>query len=439
MPPWVIIEDRGTRVEGGAAARPRRTRKAIDMTSDVTSELSGPGAAGDLRDFRAEVERVIATFAPRRARASEGWGEGDDRVSVVAERSEGEAEELAALKQYRAHLVAHGLGWVDGPAEFGGRNGGAAHVAVLREVESAFDLPDDSYLRFSVSTLSPTLLAHGSRAQQDHWLPRLRSAEAVACQLYSEPGAGSDLAGLSTRAVRDGDGWRLTGQKVWSSGAHFSDIGLCIARTDPAKPKHAGLTTFLLDLDSPGVEIRPIRQLTGGASFDEVFLTDVYVPDDRRVGEVDGGWSVVVTSLLNERSAIGTEVGVDDALVDRLVDLARHVGDPADPRTRDAVADVVVRAWAARLTTDRFLEGGGVPGPELALSKLMATDLLGRMSDVAADLLDAQHVVDSGDWGTYAWSELTLGLPGLRVGGGTDEILRNTVGERVLHLPKDAR
>ncbi|MEV0326863.1 acyl-CoA dehydrogenase family protein [Micromonospora echinospora] len=400
--------------------------------------MAEQGAPPRIEEFRAQVVDVLSAFARRRTGHGAQWGVGDDRVSVVAERYEGAAE-LAALRRYRAHLVAHGLGWVDGPTEFGGRGLQTGYAAALREIESEFDLPDDAGLRFSVSTLTPTLLAHGTVEQQRTWLARLRSAEVIACQLYSEPGAGSDLAGLATRAVRDGDGWRITGQKVWSSGAHYSDVGLCIARTSPDKPKHAGLTTFLIDLDSPGIEIRPIRQLTGGASFDEVFLTDVLVPDERRIGGVDEGWSVVVTSLLNERSAIGTEVGVDEALVERLIDLARHVGDPGDERTRDAVAQVVVRAWAARLTTARFLEDGGAPGPELALSKLLATDLLRTMSDVAADLLGAAHVADPGEWGTYAWSELTLGLPGLRVGGGTDEILKNTVGERVLHLPKEAR
>ncbi|WP_181411148.1 acyl-CoA dehydrogenase family protein [Nocardioides humi] len=391
------------------------------------------------QDLRQRATDVIGAFAPRRADAGNAWGEGEDRVSVVAERSEGEAEEIAELRRYRAHLDAHGLAWVEGPAAYGGAGLTTRHADVLREVEAEHDLPDDAYLRFSASTLCPTLLEHGTDEQRARLLRRLRTAEIIACQLYSEPGAGSDLAGLSTRAERDGEGWRLNGQKVWSSGAHYSDLGLCIARTDADKPKHAGLTTFLVDLRAPGVEIRPIRQLTGGASFDEVFLTDVHVPDSARVGEVDGGWSVVVTSLLNERSAIGREVGVDAALVDRLVDLARHVQQPVDDRTRDQLADVVVRAWAAQLTTARFLDGGGTPGPELAMTKLLTTDLLRQMSDVAADVLGAGHVADTGAWGTYAWSELTLGLPGLRVGGGTDEILKNAVGERVLHLPKDAR
>lgn len=389
-------------------------------------------------DFLEEAGAVLGSFAERRERRAEGE-RGDDRVSVVAERSDGEAEELAALRRYRSHLAQHGLAWVDGPTEYGGRELPARFAGLLRELEADYLLPDDGYLRFSVSTLSPTLLEHGTPAQRAEFLPRIRTAELIACQLYSEPGAGSDLAGLATRAERDGDGWRLNGQKVWSSGAHFSDIGFCIARTDPSKPKHAGLTTFLVDMRAPGVEVRPIRQLTGGASFDEVFLTDVFVPDAHRVGEVDGGWAVVVTSLLNERSAIGREVGVDAALVERLVDLVRSSPEPADERTRDAVADVVVRAWAARLTTERLLGAEGIPGPELALTKLLTTDLLQQISDIAADVLQSAHVADTGEWGTYAWSELTLGIPGLRVGGGTDEILKNAIGERVLHLPKDAR
>ncbi|KUI01810.1 acyl-CoA dehydrogenase family protein [Mycobacterium sp. IS-3022] len=401
----------------------------------MTNDADSPG----LDEFRREAAAVLAAFAPRRGPGATRWGEGDDRVSVIGEPSDRESERLAELRRYRRHLAEHGLSWVDGPRAFGGRGLTSTYADIFREVESQYDLPDNAYLRFSISTLTPTLLSHGTDAQKEAWLRRLNSADLIACQLYSEPGAGSDLAGLSTRAVQDGDGWRITGQKVWSSGAHYSDVALCIARTSPDKPKHAGLTTFLIDLDSPGVEIRPIRQLTGGASFDEVFLTDVYVGDDRRIGAVDEGWSVVVTSLLTERSVIGTEAGVDEALVERLLDLARHVGAPLDDRARDAVAQVVVRAWAARLTTARLLEGGRTPGPELAICKLLATDVLGSMSDTAADLLGAAHVADTGDWGTYSWSELTLGLPGLRVGGGTDEILKNTVGERVLHLPKDTR
>lgn len=389
--------------------------------------------------FCAEVEAALATFAQRRSPGVRGWGEGDDRIAVFAEGSESDLDELAELRRYRAFLISRGLGWVDGPTAYGGRALPRHYADLLRQVESDFALPDDGYLRFSISTLCPTLLVHGTAQQRHELIPRLLSAELLACQLYSEPGAGSDLAAVSTRAERRGGEWLLTGQKVWSSGAHLSDLGLCIARTDPTRPKHGGLTTFLLDLRSPGVEIRPIRQLTGGASFDEVFLTDVRVPDSARLGEINGGWEVVITSLLNERSAIAREVGVDQALIDRLVDLARHTTDELDPRVRDALADIVVRAWASRLTTARYLETAQTPGPELALAKLLTTDLLVRMSDVAQDVLGAAHASDTGDWGTYAWSGLTLGVPGLRVGGGTDEILKNAVGERVLQLPKDAR
>lgn len=389
--------------------------------------------------FRAEAEKVIGAFAPARPSAGDqDWGLGDDRVSVVAERAEGELEEVAELRRYRAALAAAGLDWVDGPAEFGGRALPAHYATLLRDVEAGYALPDDGYVRFSVSILPTTLLEHASTHVKETYLRRIRSAELIACQLYSEPGAGSDLAGLSTKAVRHGDGWLLTGQKVWSSGAHYSDIGFCIARTDSSVRKHAGLTTFLVDMSAPGVEIRPIRQLTGGASFDEIFLSEVYVPDEDRVGEVNGGWPVVVTSLLNERSAIGQEVGVDEQLVQRLIDLARNAPEALDDRSRDQLADIAVRAWATRLTTDRLTRDGN-PGPELAMAKILTTDLLSMMSDAASDLLGAAHIADTGEWGRFAWSELTLGLPGLRVGGGTDEILKNAVGERVLNLPKDAR
>ncbi|WP_214103693.1 acyl-CoA dehydrogenase family protein [Acrocarpospora catenulata] len=391
-------------------------------------------------EFRREAGAFLDSYAPRRSGETGRpvWGQGDDRVSVVAERAEGEAEEIAALKAYRAALDRAGLAWINGPAQYGGRDLPAAYATAFRELESRYQLPDDGYTRFSVSTFCPVLLAHGSEFLKDAYLRRLRSAELLACQLFSEPGAGSDLAGLATRAERQGDGWVLNGQKVWSSGAHYSDLGLCIARTDRDAPKHAGLSTFLVDMRAPGVEIRPIRQLTGGASFDEVFLTDVYVPDDHRLGAVDGGWRVVVDVLLNERGAIGLESGLDEALLARLTDLVRHTGAAGDARIRDALADLHIRSWAARETTARML-AGGTPGPELAVTKLILTDLLRRAGDIAADALGASLVADTGEWGTYAWSELLLGLPGLRVGGGTDEIMRNAVGERVLGLPKDAR
>ncbi|MEU0483056.1 acyl-CoA dehydrogenase family protein [Streptosporangium sp. NPDC006013] len=397
----------------------------------------------DEDEFHREAVAFLDSYATRRSdeTGQAVWGRGDDRVSVVAERAEGEEEEIARLKDYRAALDRAGLAWIDGPAAHGGRELPTHYATGFRELESRYDLPDDGYTRFSVSTFCPALLKHGSEFLKQTYLHRLRSARLLACQLFSEPGAGSDLAGLSTRAERHGDGWILNGQKVWSSGAHYSDLGLCIARTNRDAPKHAGLSTFLVDMRAPGVEIRPIRQLTGGASFDEVFLTDVYVPDDHRLGEVDQGWRVVVDVLLNERGAIGLESGIDEALLFRLVDLVRHTGAAGDPRVRDALADLHIRSWAARETTTRLLAAakGGVPGPELALSKLILVDLLRRAGDIASDVLGTAMIADTGEWGTFAWSELTLGLPGLRVGGGTDEILRNAVGERVLGLPKDAR
>ncbi|GAA0972466.1 acyl-CoA dehydrogenase family protein [Acrocarpospora macrocephala] len=391
-------------------------------------------------EFHREAAEFLDSYTSRRSGGTGRpvWGQGDDRVSVVAERAEGEQEEIARLKDYRAALDRAGLAWINGPAAYGGRELPTPYATAFRELESQYDLPDDGYTRFSVSTFCPALLTHGSDFLKTTYLRRLRTAGLLACQLFSEPGAGSDLAGLTTRAERRGDGWVLNGQKVWSSGAHYSDLGLCIARTNRDAPKHAGLSTFLVDMRAPGVEIRPIRQLTGGASFDEVFLTDVYVPDDHRLGEVDQGWRVVVDVLLNERGAIGLESGLDEELLARLVDLARHTGAARDARIRDALADLHIRSWAARETTARMLSGG-VPGPELAVTKLILTDLLRRAGDIAADALGAALVADTGEWGTYAWSELILGLPGLRVGGGTDEIMRNAVGERVLGLPKDAR
>ncbi len=264
--------------------------------------------------------------------------------------------------------------------------------------------------------------------------------DTVACQLFSEPGAGSDLASLQTRAVRDGEEWLVSGQKVWTSGAQYSDIGEIIARTDPDLPKHKGLTGFIVDMRAPGVEIRPLRQMTGGASFNEVFFNEVRVPDDHRLGDVNNGWNVALTTLMNERAAIGAGGMGGSGLVTRAIEMAKAFGLAADPLTRQALADLVVRSRVNQYTNQRALDrirAGQTPGPELSIAKLAGTDLSARLADFVGGVLGAKLTADTGEWGTYAWSQLVLGTPGMRIAGGSDEVMRNIIGERVLGLPKD--
>jgi alkylation response protein AidB-like acyl-CoA dehydrogenase len=268
--------------------------------------------------------------------------------------------------------------------------------------------------------------------------------DVIACQLFSEPAAGSDLAGIQTRAMRDGDEWVLNGQKVWTSGAQYSDIGEIITRTstDPDS-RHRGLTMFVVDMHAPGVEVRPLRQMTGGASFNEVFFTDVRVPAEFLLGEADQGWTVALTTLMNERMAIGGgSIAPGQGVSQRLTQLARHLDRAGDPGVRQALADIYINSSVARFTTMRAmakLRAGQLPGPEASTLKLALTNNLQRISAAVSTILGPRLIADTGEWGTYAWADMLLGVPGLRVAGGTDEVMRNIVGERVLGLPKEPR
>jgi acyl-CoA dehydrogenase len=265
----------------------------------------------------------------------------------------------------------------------------------------------------------------------------------VGCQLFSEPGAGSDLASLQTRAVRDGDEWLITGQKVWTSGAQYSDIGEVICRTDPDLPKHAGLTGFVVDMHAPGVEIRPLRQMTGGASFNEVFFNEVRVPDDHRLGDVNQGWTVALTTLMNERASIGAGgIGGGSGLASgtRLIEMLRHFGLDQDAVYRQGLMKLYVGYQVAKYTNQRAMDrikSGQLPGPEMSIAKLALTQNMWNTAQFVASVLGPRIIADTGEWGTFSWNGFVLGIPGMRIAGGSDEVMRNIVAERVLGLPKD--
>jgi len=259
-----------------------------------------------LEDFRAEALAFLDANAKPRQDERTGWGEGSDSVGLLAEKTfEEEMEEVRAAKEWRAQVFDAGFGWITGLEQYGGRELPSSHEREWQGLASRFDTPSETPFGIGLGMVAPTILAHATDKVKDLYLRDLYRGDLVACQLFSEPGAGSDLAGLQTRAVRDGDEWVVTGQKVWTSGAQFSDIGEIICRTDPDAPKHKGLTGFVVDMHAPGVEVRPLRQMTGGASFNEVFFVDVRVPDDHRLGDVNEGWTVALTTLMIERAAIG--------------------------------------------------------------------------------------------------------------------------------------
>ena len=404
--------------------------------------------APTLEEFEAQARGFLDGHASRRVSREAAWGEGSDRVGLFEEKTAAqELAELAAAQAWRRQVFDAGFGWLTGPARYGGRELTPAHERSWHSLEAGYDVPPATMFAIGLGMVAPTLLAHGTEVAKQRYLRALYRGDVVACQLFSEPGAGSDLAGLKTRAERDGDVWVVNGQKVWTSGAQYSDIGEILCRSDPSVPKHKGLTGFLVDMRAPGVEVRPLRQMTGGATFNEVFFTDVVIPDDHRLGDVNGGWGVALTTLMNERAALGAGGpaggGAGAGLgLNRLIELLRHLGKADDPLLRQQLANLWIHVHVARITNLRAMEklaAGQIPGPELSSAKLSLTDNLQLMSQFLTSALGSRLIADTGEWGTYAWSELVLGVPGFRVAGGTDEVLRNIIGERVLGLPKEPR
>jgi alkylation response protein AidB-like acyl-CoA dehydrogenase len=292
----------------------------------------------------------------------------------------------------------------------------------------------------------PTILHAGTDEQKERYLFPLLAAEEIWCQLFSEPGAGSDLANLGTRAVRDGDEWVVNGQKIWTSMAHQSAFGILIARTDPDAPKHAGITYFICPMDAPGIEIRPIIEMTGGHTFNEVFLTDVRIPDANRVGDVDNGWALAKVTLGNERVSLssgGALWGMGPAAGDLLDEVRRH-GGVEDPVLRDRLASLHIEAELLRLIRLRTVTArikGEQPGPEASIRKILADEHGQRMMALAKDLAGAHGTLSGiGPFGgpdRHGWDFGYLFSQALTIGGGTGDVQRNILAERVLGLPHD--
>ncbi len=416
------------------------------MTSTTERRESAPNPDAPepaLEDFEIEVRGFFDSHAKKRPEETFVWGEGSDSVGLFPERTpEQEAADTAAAKAWARSVFDAGYGWLTGPLHYGGRGLSRDYQRAFDRVGTDYRTPSMSLFGIGLGMVAPTILAHATEAVKRAYLLPMYRGDIVGCQLFSEPGAGSDLASLQTRAVRDGDEWVVNGQKVWTSGAHLSDIGEIICRTDPDQPKHRGLTGFVVDMHAPGVDVRPLRQMTGGASFNEVFFTDVRIPDSHRLGEVNGGWSVALTTLMNERAAIGGGGGGGVGLptTTRLIETARAMGRAGDPLVRQQLADVVVHERVARYTNLRAMAkvaAGSLPGPEMSIAKLSLTNNMVRIAEVVASILGPQLVADSGAWGTYSWSHYILGVPGLRIAGGSDEVMHNIIGERVLGLPKE--
>lgn len=346
-----------------------------------------------------------------------------------------------------------GLAWIHFPAGLGGQNAPRALQSVVDEVFTAAGAPDNNPRRIGIGLgmAAPTILAFGTPEQRERFLRPLWTGEEVWCQLFSEPGAGSDLAALGTRAVRDGDDWIVTGQKVWTSGAHESQWAILVTRTDPDVPKHQGMTYFLCDMTAPGVEVRPLRQITGEAEFNEVFLTEVRIPDTQRLGAVGEGWKVAQTTLMNERVAIGGHVlPREGGLIGIVAKTWRERPELRTPELRDRLVQRWVEAETLRLAGTRLRQQltAGAPGPEGSAMKVAFSELNQALTGLEVELLGEEGLTYD-DW-TFRRPAIVdftgreagyryLRAKGNSIEGGTSEVLRNIIAERVLGLPSEPR
>ena len=379
------------------------------------------------RDFREGLRTWLDENLPPKWNTPE-WTDPEDRVSFLKDWSR------------KLHEAGYsGLAW---PKEYGGAGLSPAFQAIAYEELARAEAPEHVGL-IGIGMAGPTIIAAGTDEQKKAYLAHILSGEEVWCQGFSEPGSGSDLASLQTRAVPDGDGYRITGQKVWSSFAHIADRCILLARTNPEAPKHQGITYFLLDMHAEGVETRPLRQITGEAEFNEIFLDDVFVPRDQIVGEIDQGWQVAITTLMFER---GTStfllIGWLETAFRKVLQLAKETkrnGSVAayDPLIRDRIARAYTDIEALRFTNHRSLSTllkQGMPGPEGSIAKLHWSEAHQRLTHLALDILGEGAALGPGEPGS--WTSRQLRTRGNTIEAGSSEILRNIVAERVLGLPK---
>ena len=392
------------------------------------SDISTMTTPVDEDGFRVRVRSFLEEHASPRAQAQP---QSEDRMDV------------SRAKGYQSALFAAGLAGLTWPKQYGGQGLSGRYQTLFNDIATQYDLPIGPFA-VGFGMCMPTLLEHGTDAQKERFIRPALKGEEIWCQLFSEPSSGSDLASLRSSVVRDGDEWVLNGQKVWTSGAHYSQWAILVARSDPDQPKHRGLSMFVFDMTAPGVTVRPLRQMTGGANFNEVFFDDVRIPADRILGEPGDGWRCAITVLMNERvlgSVSSAEKTSRLAPVSTHLKIARSRGLTSDPAVRQDLMDLVVRYWAADLLGLRQRQGrqaGQVPGPDGSLNKLGGSILSKRSAAVAARL--------AGPGGT-AWADpdsdehdaaqMLLSAPSSSIAGGSNQVMRNILGERVLGLPKE--
>jgi alkylation response protein AidB-like acyl-CoA dehydrogenase len=400
----------------------------------MTSQETGTRT---VEEFRARARAWLAENAPRRS----GDGDSEDVGSSAG---------LDAQRAFQARLYDAGFVGITWPAEYGGQGLTNAEQIAFSEEARHYSLPVGAFI-IGLGMPGPTILECGSEEQKKRYLPPVLRGEEIWCQLFSEPGAGSDVASLQASAVRDGDTWVLNGQKVWTSGAQYSEYGAVLARTDPTQPKHRGISMFIVDMRAPGVTVRPLRVATGSAPFNEVFFDNVRLGPDALIGAENKGWEAAVVMLRNERVAIGTLTASRGSPLgsESLTELAGRLGRLDDPAVRRRLAELHARERAvalfARLLREEAMSGR-MPGARGSVAKLAGAELGAFAAEVAADVLgDAIAGYDgtahrgTADYGPELRAVVTaiVAVPGGAIAGGTNEIQRNIIGERVLGLAKD--
>ena len=363
----------------------------------------------------------------------------------AAEELEG-LDEMARAKLWQKRKFDAGWACIRWPKEYGGRGASAMENVIWNQEEGKSGAPDTGFFMIGQGMAAPTMMAWANEEQKQHYVPRLASGEDIWCQLFSEPAGGSDLAALRTSAKKDGDEWVINGQKIWTSGAHYSDYAILVLRTDPNVPKHKGLTYFFVDMKSPGIEVKPIKQISGQSNFNEVYFTDVRVSDSQRLGAVGQGWQVAITTLMNERAAIGGGGGLGFRQV---YDLARRVQLEDRPAIEDRNVRAKLARWYAQEAGLRFtgyrsmsaLSRGEMPGPENSIGKLVGAAKTQDMASFAMDLMETSGAIADPALAESAgiFQDAFMAAPGGRIAGGTDEIMLNILAERVLGLPQDVR
>ncbi len=385
--------------------------------------------------YRAEVRSFLGAHA--RPKGDDSLA-GSFYASVPSE--EAERAHVAECQEWQRVKYDNGWAGITWPKEYGGRGGTAVQQGIFNQEEARYEVSAGVF-SVGIGMAGPTIIAHGTEAQKQRYLDPMLRGEEVWCQLFSEPNAGSDLAGLRTTAVRDGDEWVVNGQKVWNSGAHYSHWGILLTRTDIDAPKHRGITYFLVDMRTPGIEVRPLKQITGAAHFNEVFLTDVRIPHENLLGAPNAGWGPILTTLANERTLIGgsqSQVSIHD-----FADLARHFGAIDDPVVRQELARQhtyleTIRYMGYRVQT--AASKGVAPGPESSVLKLAATRRITHAGSLAMTISGAAGMLAEADaFMSGFWQQQFLNQWMSKIGGGTDQVQRNIVGENVLGLPSEPR